>query len=80
MKEILSTWTQDGASTGGFNWVLMQAQDRHLVWICWSQHPCLSSIGASEGDSMCYALNTTAVSFHPWGLSSELGIEECSSS
>ena len=80
MQEILSTWTQDGASTGGFNSMLMQAQDRDLVWFCWSQHPCLSSIGASRQNSMCYAFDSSSMSFHPWGLSSELGLQVCSSS
>ena len=77
MQEILSTWTQDGASTGGFNSMLMQAQDRDLVWFCWSQHPCLSSVNAAEGDHMCYAFNQADRMFHAWGLNSELNLQQC---
>ena len=69
INEILHSWVQEGASTGGFR------QVRGWVWFCWSQHPCLSSVNAAEGDRMCYASNVAEWTFHAMGLSSELDLD-----
>lgn len=42
------------------------------VWACFSGHACLSAVGASATDRMCYVFDQIASKFHPWGLNSEL--------
>ena len=45
----------------------------HLgVWACFSDHACLSAIGASATDRMCYVFDQIYSRFRPWGLNSEL--------
>jgi hypothetical protein len=75
MASILATWAQDGGSQGGFS-----GQNNGWVWFCWLHHPCLSepSVGAVQGDRMCYAYSTNHKTFHAYGLDTELSLDSCS--
>jgi len=75
MTSILGSWAQEGGSQGGFS-----GQNSAWVWFCWLQHPCLSepSIGAAQGDRMCYAYSRQHQTFYPWGIDRELDLDSCS--
>jgi len=46
-------------------------------WICIAGHHCLDTVNTTERDRMCYVAekhNSVIVSWHAWGVNSELGL------